>query len=1157
MAQMESTVQVGETLHSSSSAYTVLEFIGEGSFGKVAKCLNVNTQDTVAIKILTKDSTEAEDAEREIAMLELISVRDPDQINVVKFLEKFEHAGQTCLVFEMLYTDFYEIIRECGPMPLTSIRPVAQQLLVALDSLKGLGILHTDIKPDNVMLVSQDLPIRVKLIDFGLATPVSSIELGELCQPIGCRAPEVSLGLPYNEAIDMWGLGCLLGFFYLADNPFPDTDYQVMKVLIEVLGQPEDYLLNAGVYTRNFFTKKDEETDGPTWRLLTPEEYETLTGEQLQEKENQMKLPSSLDGLAHIYPVDKPAELEDTLAFVDLLKGLMHLDGALRISPSQALQHPFITMSHLSECPDSSDYLKTAREMMGAPTNPDQESAAGAKEDVRAPCTCDGEMESTVQVGEQGNSSNNVPETQSCNGAQAENSTREMKSTVQVGEQEGSYNNVPETQSCNGAQAENSTREMKSTVQLGEQKDTYNNVPETQSCNGAQAENSTRERKSTVQVGEQEGSYNNVPETQSCNGAQAENSTREMKSTVQVGEQEDSYNNVPETQSCNGAQAENSTREMKSTVQVGEQKDSYNNVPETQSCNGAQAENSTREMKSTVQVGEQKDTYNNVPETQSCNGARAEDSPREMESTVQVGEQEDSYNNVPETQSCNGAQAEDSPREMESSVQVGEQEDSYANVPETQSCHGAQAEDSPREMESTVQVGETLHSSLSAYTILEFIGEGYFGKVAKCLNVNTQDTVAIKILKKDSTEAEDAEREIAMLDLISVRDPDHINVVKFLEKFEHAGQNCLVFEMLYKDLFEMVCQCGPMPLNKIRPVAQQLLVALDALKGLGILHTDIKPDNVMMASQDLPIRVKLIDFGEATPVSSIELGELCQPIGCRAPEVSLGLPYNEAIDMWGLGCLLGFFYLADNPFPNTDYEMMKALIEVLGQPEDYMLNAGVYTRNFFTKKDEETDGSTWRLLTPEEYETLTGEQLQEDENQMKLPSSLDGLAHIYPVDKPAEFEDRLAFVDLLKGLMHLDGALRISPSQALQHPFITMSHLSEHPDSSDYLTTARKMMGAPQNPDQESAAGAKEDVRAPCTCDGEMESTVQVGEQGNSYNNVPEEEGDPFTVGADQAESAPPPSTSSSRFNRAMKRIRRFFKRVKTTFCCCCPVEDD
>lgn len=52
---------------------------------------------------------------------------------------------------------------------------------------------------------------------------------------------------------------------------------------------------------------------------------------------------------------------------------------------------------------------------------------------------------------------------------------------------------------------------------------------------------------------------------------------------------------------------------------------------------------------------------------------------------------------------------------------------------------------------------------------------------------------------------------------------------------------------------------------------------------------------------------------------------------------------------------------------------------------------------------------------------------------------------MYPVQGVAEFEDRWTFVDLLKKMLQLDGDLRISPGQALQHNFITMSHLTERP----------------------------------------------------------------------------------------------------------------
>lgn len=68
-------------------------------------------------------------------------------------------------------------------MPLLSL-----QLLGALDALKGLGVMHTDIKPDNIMLVNRhDQPLRVKLIDFGAALLASDVQLGMDIQPLGYR----------------------------------------------------------------------------------------------------------------------------------------------------------------------------------------------------------------------------------------------------------------------------------------------------------------------------------------------------------------------------------------------------------------------------------------------------------------------------------------------------------------------------------------------------------------------------------------------------------------------------------------------------------------------------------------------------------------------------------------------------------------------------------------------------------------------------------------------------------------------------------------------------------------------------------------------------------------------------------------------------------
>ncbi|KAK2862470.1 hypothetical protein Q5P01_002003 [Channa striata] len=356
-----------------------------------------------------------------------------------------------------------------------------------------------------------------------------------------------------------------------------------------------------------------------------------------------------------------------------------------------------------------------------------------------------------------------------------------------------------------------------------------------------------------------------------------------------------------------------------------------------------------------------------------------------------------------------------------------------------------------------VLVDQTLFGSSSEYFVLKIIGKGCFGTVAKCQNLATKQIVAIKILHEDTT----YEKEVSVLKTISVLNPDNVNIVTFFEQFHHLGQKCLVFEMLDRNLYDHLKEqnWNPLSLNEIRPIAKQLLVALDALKGLGIVHSDIKPDNIMFVNmQDQPLRVKLLDFGEAIPVSNIKLGMELQPTGYRAPEVSLGLPFTEAIDVWGVGCILAFLYLAENLFPvECDYQMMKCMVEVLGQPEEHLLRAGLYTQYFFRVK-KGAKHTAWRLMTPEEYLNANRVKPEERNSFIELPSSLDDLLNFYPTREADEFKDRRAFVHLMKQLLHLEGDQRISPSQALLHPFISMSHLPDDPGGRAYLTSAQTLM---------------------------------------------------------------------------------------------------
>uniref|UniRef100_A0A3B3HJ51 Protein kinase domain-containing protein n=1 Tax=Oryzias latipes TaxID=8090 RepID=A0A3B3HJ51_ORYLA len=171
---------------------TVEKFLGEGSYGKVAKCKKLGTDQVVAIKIIWGSG------QMEINALEELSQINADDHNLVKFVESFKYKKYTCIAFEVLdqsLLDFMEK-RDFHPLTVEEIRTIAWQLIVALKGLKSVNLVHCDIKLDNIMLVDQvSEPFRVKLIDFGLAEKIGHMRTGAMMQNICYRAPEVILGL--------------------------------------------------------------------------------------------------------------------------------------------------------------------------------------------------------------------------------------------------------------------------------------------------------------------------------------------------------------------------------------------------------------------------------------------------------------------------------------------------------------------------------------------------------------------------------------------------------------------------------------------------------------------------------------------------------------------------------------------------------------------------------------------------------------------------------------------------------------------------------------------------------------------------------------------------------------------------------------------------
>uniref|UniRef100_A0A8C9YL41 non-specific serine/threonine protein kinase n=1 Tax=Sander lucioperca TaxID=283035 RepID=A0A8C9YL41_SANLU len=359
-----------EVLCSMKNTYEVLDFLGRGTFGQVVKCWKRGTGEVVAVKILKNHPSYARQGQIEVGILARLSGENADEHNLVRAFECFQHRSHTCLVFEMLEQNLYDFLKQnkFSPLPLKVIRPVLQQVATALKKLKSMGLIHADLKPENIMLVDPvRQPYRVKVIDFGSASHVSKAVCSTYLQSRYYRAPEIILGLSFCEAIDMWSLGCVIAELFLGWPLYPGAlEYDQIRYISQTQGLPGEHLLNAGTKTARFFCR---ESDSPyaAWRLKSTDEHETETG--MKSKEARKYIFSCLDDIAHVNLVmnlegsDLLAEKADRLEFVGLLKKMLLIDAEERIAPSEALSHPFVTMQHLLDFPHS-NHVKSCFHIM-------------------------------------------------------------------------------------------------------------------------------------------------------------------------------------------------------------------------------------------------------------------------------------------------------------------------------------------------------------------------------------------------------------------------------------------------------------------------------------------------------------------------------------------------------------------------------------------------------------------------------------------------------------------------------------------------------------------------------------------------------------------------------------------------------------------------
>ncbi|CAN6448256.1 unnamed protein product [Victoria cruziana] len=226
------TFAVGENL---TPRYKIQGKMGEGTFGQVLECWDLQGNEMVAIKIIRSLHKYREAAKIEISVLQQLARNDPWGTRCVQIRNWFDYRNHICIVFEKLGPSLYEFLRKNSyrSFPIDLVREFGKQLLESVAFMHGLNLIHTDLKPENILLVSSDyirvpdykLPLRygkdgsnfknvpkssaIKLIDFG-STTFENQDHNYVVSTRHYRAPEVILGLGWNYPCDLWSVGCIL-----------------------------------------------------------------------------------------------------------------------------------------------------------------------------------------------------------------------------------------------------------------------------------------------------------------------------------------------------------------------------------------------------------------------------------------------------------------------------------------------------------------------------------------------------------------------------------------------------------------------------------------------------------------------------------------------------------------------------------------------------------------------------------------------------------------------------------------------------------------------------------------------------------------------------------------------------------------------------------